>query len=138
MSVRVTKGLLIACAAVLGLSGAAVMAAAPAQAQPGWHEIDDEEDVHFAGVERRIIEHRRVVHEPVVKRTVIIERPVVERVVHHKVVVKQPIYVRHVVRRPVYVRHVVRRPAHVRHVEVFERPWHRRPRCFLPERYLCD
>jgi hypothetical protein len=138
MSLGVTKRLVIACAAALGLGGAAVVTAAPVQAGTAWHDIDDDEDDHIVDVERRIIEHRAVVHRPVVKRTVIIERPVIERVVHHKVVVKQPVYVHHVVKRPVYVRHVVRRPAHVRHVEVFERPWHRRPRCFLPERYLCD
>ena len=75
--------------------------------------------------------YERVVRRPVVRRVVIVERPVVYR--------PRPVVRTVIVQRPYYPRvsysygwrdRVVYRPRH-------RDRWHDRPRCWLPERYLC-
>jgi hypothetical protein len=81
-----------------------------------------------------VVERPLVVRRPLIRRTVIVERPIVRRPVFvDRTVVVEP---------PVYVRRVVRRPAYWREARFIERTWRgprwrERPRCFLPERYLC-
>jgi hypothetical protein len=127
---------------------------APAQAQYGWD--DDEDDwmprrpravvieksiVHRPGFHARELIEEPIAKRPVVERTVIVKQPIVQPVIHKTVVIQQPVVKkvihRTVVKQPVYIKHVVRRPVHVRHTALFERSWHERPRCYLPERYLC-
>jgi hypothetical protein len=84
-----------------------------------------------------VVERPYVVRPPVIRRTVIVERPIVRPVFAHRtVVVERPVYVRRVVRRPVYWREArfIDRPWHGRR---WHGRWHDRPRCWLPERYLC-
>jgi len=62
---------------------------------------------------RTVVVHRHIVHRPVVTRVVVIERP----------------YRAHLHRSHRWHRHV--------HPRWPARRWHDRPRCWLPERYLC-
>src|SRR5829696_7941781 len=78
-----------------------------------------------------------VFRRPVVERTVIVKQPIVQPVIHKTVVVERPVIQRVVYRRPVYVGRVVRRPVYFRRTAVIQRGWHERPRCYLPEAYLC-
>ncbi len=119
---RKSKHLLFALpgALLLGLSASA----APAHAgyRYGYGGYDDDDVVY-----------ERVVRRPVVRRVVVVERPVIYR--------PRPVVRRVVVERPYYPRvsysygwreRVVYRPA-----RRYGR-WHDRPRCWLPERDLCD
>jgi len=98
--------------AIIALSGAILLGAftqiAPAQARH-WDG--------WGGYNRHVIVHHHVVHRPraVVRRVVIVERPYYARV--HS--------------RYGWRHHVGHRPGWAHH------RWHDRPRCWLPERYLC-
>jgi len=99
----------------------------------GYHWMDvglDDRDLFRPRYFRRptFDEYPRFVRRPVVRETMIVERRIVRRpvVIHHTVIVKRPVHVGRYVRRPIYERHAW-----------YERRWHERRRCFLPERYLC-
>ena len=72
--------------------------------------------------------HDDVVHRRVVRRVVVVERPVIYRP-RPVVVVERPYYPRY---RYGWRERVVYWPR-----RRYGR-WHDRPRCWLPERYLCD
>lgn len=108
----------------LSLAGAAlagvVVQAAPAEA--GYR--------HHGGYGDHVVVHRHVAHRPLVRRVVVVHRPALRRVAYGA-----PAYGYRPHRRVV----VIDRPYHRvgyrggwRHHR-----WHDRPRCFLPERYLC-
>jgi len=113
--------------ALIALSGAMLlgplvsMSPAEAGSRHGWRGY------------RPVVVHRHVVHRPVVRRVVYVHRPVIYRprpVVRRVVVVERPYYPR------------VRYGHRWRHRVGFGPGWHHRrwrdrPRCWLPERYLC-
>ncbi len=118
------KRLLLTLLGVLFLGSLAGAAPSDAGYRYGYSGYDDDDDD---------ILYERVVRRPVVRRVVIVERPVVYR--------PRPIVRTVVVERPYYPR--VRYSYGWRERVVYQsgRPygrWHDRPRCWLPERHLCD
>ncbi len=107
----------------MALSGAiflgAFAQAAPVQARhwDGWGEYD-----------RHVVVHRHVVHRPMVRRVVYVHRP--RPIVRRVVIVEQPYSPRARYR---YGWH--RRIGHYPGWADYH--WDDRPRCWLPERYLC-
>ena len=126
----------------------AIGMAAPVQAQSGFGYDDEDWGLPRARtvvIEKSLERHppieetieEPVIRRPVVERTVMVKQPIVQPVVHKTVVVERPVIQRVVYRRPIYVRRVVRRPVYFRRTAVIQRGWHERPRCYLPEAYLC-
>ncbi len=79
---------------------------------------------------RHVVVHRDIVHRPVVHRVVYVQRPVF----YHPGPRVRRVVIEHYPRwRPRYGWHrpIVYRPGWP------HRHWHDRPRCWLPERYLC-
>ena len=135
--------------------GALIMAA-PAQAQYGLDDDDDDWGPRRARtvvIEKSIVcrppieaaetieDEEPVFRRPAVERTVIIKQPIVRPVVHKTVVVERPVVQRvvhrTVIKQPIYIDRVVRRPVYVRRTAFIDRGWYERPRCYLPERHLC-
>lgn len=94
---------------LLAISGA-ILVGSLAQAAPAEARHRDGRGGH----DRRAVVHRYEVHRPVVRRVVVVERPYYPRV-----------------RRGYGWRH------HVDYRPGRRRGWRDRPRCWLPERYLC-
>ena len=118
------KRLLFALSGVLLLGLSTGAAPADAGYRYGYGGYDDDDDD---------VVYERVVRRPVVRRVVIVERPVVYR--------PRPIVRTVVVERPYYPR--VRYSYGWRERVVYRSArrygrWHDRPRCWLPERDLCD
>lgn len=84
----------------------------------------------WGGYDRHVV-HRPVLHRPLVRRVIYVDRPLAYRprpLVRRVVIVERPFYPR----LRYGWRHRGGYGAGWHH-----RRWHNRPRCFLPERYLC-